>query len=80
MLSNCADDNNLFIIRKDINKVQDTLAKDFGIVTNLFYKKFMVLNSKKWHFICIGRDVENETFIFKDVCYIKTERKKLFWI
>ena len=80
MLSNCADDNNLFSIRKDINKVQDTLAKDFGIVTNLFYKKFMVLNSKKWHFICIGRDVENETFIFKDVCYIKTERKKLFWI
>ena len=80
MLSNCADDNNLFSIRKDINKVQDTLAKDFGIVTNLFYKKLMVLNSKKWHFICIGRDVENETFIFKDVCYIKTERKKLFWI
>ena len=80
MLSNCADDNNLFSIRKDINKVQDTLAKDFGIVTNLFYKKFMVLNSKKWHFICIGRDVENETLIFKDVCYIKTERKKLFWI
>ena len=34
MLSNYADDNNLFSIGKDINKVKDTLAKDIGIVTN----------------------------------------------
>ena len=39
MLSNYADDNNLFSIRRDLNKV-----KDFGIVTNWFYENFMVLN------------------------------------
>ena len=37
MLSNYADDNNLFSIGRDLNKVKDTLAKDFGIVTNCFY-------------------------------------------
>ena len=46
MLSNYADDNNLFSIGKDINKVKDTLAKDFGIVTNWFYENFMVLKER----------------------------------
>ena len=69
MLSNYAYDNNLFNIGRDLNKVKDTLAKDFGIVTNWFYQNFMVLNSKKCHFMCISKDGENETFTFKDVCY-----------
>ena len=46
---NYADGNKLFIIGKGINKVKDILAKDFVIVTNLFYENFMVLNSKKCH-------------------------------
>ena len=57
MLSNY-NDNNLFSIEKDVSKVKDTLPKDFGIVTNLFYENFMVLYSKNCHFMCIGRDVE----------------------
>ena len=35
----------------------------------------MVLNLKKCHFICIGRDVENETFTFKDVCNKNTKEE-----
>ena len=69
MSSIYADGNNLFSIGKDINKVKDTHTKDFEIVTNWFYENFMVLNSKKCYFVCIGRDRENETFTFKDVCY-----------
>ena len=69
MLSNYTDVNSLFSRGKDISKVKDALAKDFGIVTNWFYENFMDLNSKKCHFMCIGRGVENETFTFKDVCY-----------
>ena len=38
MLNNYTDGNNLFSIGKDINKIKDTLAKDFGIVTYLFYE------------------------------------------
>ena len=51
MLSNYADDNNLFSIGKDISKVNDTLAKDFGIVTDWFSENFFVLNSKKCYFM-----------------------------
>ena len=71
MLSNHADDNNLFSIGKYINKVKDILAKNFGIVirTNWFYENFTVLSSRKCYFMCIGRDGENETFIFNDICY-----------
>ena len=36
MLSNYADDDNLFSIGKDINKVKDALAKDLVTVTNWF--------------------------------------------
>ena len=65
-MSNYADDNNLFSVGKVI--IKDTLAKDFGIVTIWFYENFMVLNSKKCHFVCIGRDAENETFTCKYIC------------
>ena len=74
MFSNYADDNNLFSTIKDINKVKDALAKDFRIVSYLFYENFMVLNSKNV-ILCSG---ENETFSFKDDI-AKTARKKLFW-
>ena len=57
MLSNYADDNNLFSKEKGINKVKDTFAKDFGIEINWFYENFMVLNLKKCYFACIGRDI-----------------------
>ena len=80
ILSNYADDNNLFCIGKDINKVKNTLAKDFGIVTNWFYENFMVLNSKKYHFMCIGRDVENETFTFKAACYKNSKEEVILGI
>ena len=80
MLSNYADDNNLFSIGRDLNKVKDTLAKDFGIVTNWFYENFMVLNSKKCHFMCIGKDGENETFTFKDVCYKSSKEEVILVI
>ena len=65
MLSNYNDDNNLSSIGKDINKVKNTLAKNFGIVTNQFCKNFVVLPSKKFYFMCIGRDGENERFTLK---------------
>ena len=65
MLINYNDDDNLFSIGKDINKVKDTLAKDFEIVSNSFYENLMVLNSKKCYFMRIGRVVESETFTSK---------------
>ena len=75
-----ADDNNLFCIGNNISKVEGTLAKDFGIITNWFYENFIFLNSKKSHFMCIGRDGENETFTFKDVCYKNSKEEVILGI
>ena len=80
MLINYNDDDNLFSIGKDINKVKDTLAKDFEIVSNSFYENFMVLNSKKCYFICIGRVVENETFTSKYICYKNSKEEVILGI
>ena len=75
---NYADDNKLFIIGKDINKVKDILAKDFVIVTNLFHENFMVLNSKKCHSKYTGRDEGKMKHLLLKMFVIKTARKKLF--
>ena len=41
----------------------------------------MVLNSKKFHFMCIGRDRENKTsFTFKDVYYKNSKEEVIFGI
>ena len=50
------------------NQIKDTLAKDYRMVTNWFYENVMVLNSKKCHLICTGKDLENETFTFEGAC------------
>ena len=78
MLINCEDDDNLFSIGKDINR--DTLAKDFEIVSNSFYENLTVLNSEKCYFLYTGRDVENETFTFKDICYKNSKAKVILGI
>ena len=75
---NYADDNKLFIIGKDINKVKVILAKDFVIVTNLFHENFMVLNSKKCYSKYIGRDEGKMKHLLLKMFVIKTARKKLF--
>ena len=76
MLSNYADDNNLFTVGKDIDKIKETLAKNIELVTNWFYENSMVLNSKKCNFMCIARDGENETFTFRDASY-KTGKEEV---
>ena len=40
----------------------------------------MVLNSKKCHFMCIGKDGGNETFTFKDVCYKRSKEEVILGI
>ena len=50
------------IIRK---KPTEHLAKDFQTVINWFYENYMILNTEKCHYMCVGKDVdENETLQF----------------
>ena len=58
MLSNYADDNNLYAI--DINKEQTerVLVEDFQTVIDWFYESYMFLNTGKCHYMCMGKDVQ----------------------
>ena len=62
VLSNYADDKNLYAISNYKEKTKTALAKDFKTVINWFYGNYMILNTKKCHYMCMGKDVEeNET-------------------
>ena len=62
VLSNYADDKNLYAIGNDKEETKKALAKDFKTVINWFYKNYMILNIGRCHYMCMGKDVdENET-------------------
>ena len=44
VLSNYADDNNLFVVGKNKEDIKNLLFLDFEIVNNWFYENFMILN------------------------------------
>ena len=58
MLSNYADDNKLYAI--DINKeeTERLLVEDFQTVIDWFYESYMILNTGKCHYMCMGKDVQ----------------------
>ena len=57
-VSNYADDNNLYIIGKDCDKIQNLLEKDFRVLTEWFFENYMVLSQKNCHYMCIGRSTK----------------------
>ena len=60
VLRNCAD-NNLFVIGKN-KKDLSLLLLDFELVNNWFYENFMIQNSGKSHYMCLGKNIDdNET-------------------
>ena len=58
-----------FLVLGKIDKIKNVLAKDFRIISIWIYENFIVLNSNKCHFMCIGRDGVSQIFAFKDACY-----------
>ena len=46
MLSNYADENNLYHIRNDKEETKKALVKGFKTVINWFYEKCMTLNAE----------------------------------
>ena len=51
VLSNYADDNNLFVTGKNKEDIKSLLLVDFEIVNNSFYENFMILNPGKSHYV-----------------------------
>ena len=68
VLSNYADDNNLFVIRKNNEDIKSLFLLDFEIVNNWFYENFMILNPEKSHYMCLGKNLDdNEVLNFNNL-------------
>ena len=46
LLSNYADDNNLYSLGKDLDVIKNMIIKDFRALTEWFSKNFLILNQK----------------------------------
>ena len=68
VLSNHADDNNLFVIGKNKEDIKSLLLLHFEIVNNWFYENFMVLNLGKSHYMGLGKNLsDNEVCNFNNL-------------
>ena len=64
-LSNYTDDNTLYASDQKLEEIKQILHSDFEKVTKWFYENYMALNRSKCNFMCLGRNTEKETFVFK---------------
>ena len=79
-LSNYADGNTLYSSGNDLEKVKQTLRQDFEIVTKWFYENYMVLNSGKCHFMCLGQNTVNETFVYDNIEMKNSKEEKILGV
>ena len=79
-LSNYADDNTLYASGFNLEEVKSCLRTDFDAVTKSFYEIHMALNAEKYHFMCLGKDARNETFIFKGVIMKNIKEQKILGV
>ena len=79
-LSNYADDNTLYSCGNNLKEVKHTLRGDFQIVTKWFYENYMGLNSGKCHFMCLGKNTENETYFFNNTEMKNRDEEKILGI
>ena len=73
-LSNYADDNNLYSIGKELNIIKEKLQKDFEVVTDWFFENYMSLYSTIYHYMCLGKNKEND--ICLKIYLLKIVKKK----
>ena len=74
-VSNYADDNNLFVIGKNKEDIKSLLLLGFQIVNNWFYKNFIILNSGKSHYMCLGKNLDNNKVLNINNLTIKKSRE-----
>ena len=83
LLFNLFINNLVFFIQYSTLKpsVKTFLSSDFKIINNWFYENFMVLNSEKSHFKCIGQKIDNaETLNFNNLAIKNSKEVKVLGI
>ena len=76
-LSNYADENTLYTFGDNLKKIKDSLRNSFDTVHQWFYENYMVLNERKCHFMCLGNNTENETFLFHNIHMENSKERKI---
>ena len=79
-LSNYADDNTLYISGYNLNKVKEVLLNDLNKVTEWLFENYIVLSAGKCHFMYLGKNIEHETFTFKDTIMNNSKEEKLLGV
>ena len=79
-LSNYADDNTLYTFGDNLKKNKDNLRSSFDTVHQWFYENYMVLNAGKCHFMCLGNNTENETFLFHNILMENSKEQKILGV
>ena len=63
-----------------MEEAKEVLLNDLNKVTEWFFENYMVLNAGKCHFMCLGKNTENETFIFKDAIMNNSKGEKILGV
>ena len=79
-LSNYADDNTLYSIGNTIEGVKKAISSNFRIIENWFQENIMVLNAKKWHYMCFEVGSENDDFIFVGIKLLNSCMEKILGV
>ena len=53
------------------------MLKNVTLVSKLFEENYMVLNADECHFMRLGKDAKNETFIFKYFIFNNSSEEKI---
>ena len=79
-LSNYANGNILYAFDYNLEEIKSILRFDFDLVSKWFEENYMVLNADKCHFMCLGNDTENGTFIFNNFTFNNGNEEKILGI
>ena len=61
-------------------EIKDNLRNSFDTVHQWFYENYMVLNARKCHFMCLGNNTENETFLFHNILMENSKEQKILGV
>ena len=60
----------------NLEEIKNTLRFDFDLVSKWFEEHYMVPNGDKCYSMCLGKDTENETFIFNNFIFNNSNEEK----
>ena len=79
-LSNYDDENTSYASGYKLEEVKKFLLNDLNKVTEWFFEIYMVLNAGKCLFMCLGKNTEKETFIFKDTIMSNSKEENILGV